>query len=274
MENYGKAVDPSTNFLYDLPMKKTSVLAICTALGIGFFSGCAGTSNSLSVKERKAEIYFDAGTEDLRARRFTEALASLIQAVKLDPDAPNYWNNLGLAYAGKNEFPKAEESWKKALSLNPQFTDSKVNLASLYVRQKKFRDGELLYRDALKDLVYPNIAQIHFNLALLYAEWKKTPLIEQHLHLAVKSNDGHCGAWYRLGLIQKNRGDYNAAEKSLTKSISGMCFNNPEAHYEISALHLKARDTNKAKAKLIEIIQLFPQSDWAKKAEVTLNMIR
>ncbi len=241
---------------------------------MGSFSGCAGSTNSRSVKERKAEIYFDAGTDDLRSKRYTEALSSLIQAVKLDPDTPSYWNNLGLAYAGKSEFAKAEESWRKALAVSPAFTDSKVNLGSLYVRQKKYREAEMLFRDALKDLVYPNIAQIHFNLALLYSEWKKSPLIEQHLRLAVKANENHCGAWFRLGIIQKNRGEYDAAEKSLTKSVSGMCFGNPEAHYEISALHLKTRDTNKAKAKLIEIIQLFPQSEWAQKAEVTLNMIR
>ncbi len=251
--------------------KVLSVFFACIAIQL---SSCASTNKGLSVNERKADIFYAAGTEDLMARRFTEALASLIQAVKLVPNNPAYWNNLGLAYGGKNELGKAEESWKKALSLDGKFTDAKVNLGSLYMRQKKFRESEVLFRDALKDLVYPNIAQIHFNLALLYSEWKKRSLVEQHLQLAVKSNDNHCPAWYRLGQIQKDRGEYVAAERSLQKSVSGMCFNNPEIHYEISTLHLKNRNTEKAKSKLIEIIQLFPQSDWARKAEVTLNMIR
>lgn len=251
--------------------KVLSVFFVCAAV---LLASCASTNKGLSVNERKADIYYAAGTEDLMAKRFTEALASLIQAVKLMPNVPAYWNNLGLAYGGKNELGRAEESWKKALSLDNKFTDAKVNLGALYMKQKRFRESEVLFRDALKDLVYPNMAQVHFNLALLYSEWKKRSLVEQHLQLAVKANENHCPAWYRLGQIQKDRGDFATAEKSLQKSVSGICFNNPEIHYEISALHLKARDTEKAKSKLIEIIQLFPQSEWARKAEVTLNMIR
>jgi type IV pilus assembly protein PilF len=247
-----------------------TLLTLCVAIVL---VGCA-TGNSLSVREKKADIYFNAGTEDLRAGRNTEALSSLLQAVKLMPDSPNYWNNLGLAYNGKKEFLKAEESWKKALSVDSEFTDAKVNLGSLYLNQKKLRESELLFRDALKDLVYPHAAQIHYNLSLLYSQWKKAPLVEQQLRLAVKNNDSFCPAWYLLAKIEKDRGDFVSAEKSFTKAVSGTCFNNPEVHYEISSLHLKNKEMVKAKAKLIEIIQLFPQSDWAKKAEITLNMIR
>jgi type IV pilus assembly protein PilF len=246
------------------------LLTLCVAI---FLAGCA-TGNSLSVSEKKADIYFNAGTEDLRAGRYTEALSSLLQAVKLISDSPSYWNNLGLAYGGKKEYTKAEESWKKALAVDSQFTDAKVNLGALYLNQKKLRESELLFREALKDLVYPSAAQIHYNLSLLYSQWKKAPLVEKHLQLAVRANDAFCPAWYQLAKIQKERGDFINAEKSFTKSVSGTCFNNPEVHYEISSLHLRNKEIVKAKAKLIEIIQLFPQSDWAKKAEITLNMIR
>lgn len=241
---------------------------------MAFFAfSCAG-SKTQSVREKKGDIYFTAGTEALMEGRYTEALASLQESAKFLPDSPNVWTNLGLAYAGKEEYQRAEESWKKALKLDPKWSDARANLGALYVRQRRLKEGEKILREVSQDLVYRDLAKVHFNLSRIYAEWRKPLLEEQQLRLAIKNNNSHCAAWFYLGLLQKEKGDFSVAAESLDKSVQGICFNNPQAHYEISSLLIKAKDTTQARVKLLEIIQLFPQSEWARKAEVTLNMIR
>lgn len=251
-------------------MSKAFILGL-VSLAMAF--GCAG-SRTQDIQEKKADIYFTSGSEALLKGDYTEALGSLQEAVKYNPKSAGIWTNLGLAYAGKEEFTRAEECFKRALVLDPKWSDARANLGVFYIKQNRLAEGERQLKEVTKDLIYPQMANVHFNLSLIYSEWHKTQLAEQHLKLATKANAAFCPAWFRLGLMQKERGDFEMAAASFTKSVAGVCFNNPQAHYEISSLLVKSRDLPRARAKLLEIIQLFPQSDWAAKAEVTLNMIR
>jgi Flp pilus assembly protein TadD len=206
--------------------------------------------------------------------QYTDALASLQDAVKLDPDQAGIWSNLGLAFAGVDQFKKAEECWKKALKLDPHWTDARANLGALYLKEKNPQKAEWELKKVLDDLTYANAAQARFNLALVYSLQHKPLEEEQQLKLAVKSDDGYCPAWFRLGKLQKDKGELQEAQASFQKAVSGVCFKNPEAHYEIGTLYIKEKNVTKARSKLLEVIQLFPESEWAQKAEATLSAIR
>lgn len=235
-------------------------------------ASCA--SSRPNLREKKAEILYSAGTESLMKGQFVDALASLQKAVKLDPEQASIWSNLGLAFAGNDQLKKAEECWKKALELDPNWTDARANLGALYLKEKNPRKAEWELKKVLDDLTYPNAGQAHFNLALVYSLERKPLEEEQQLKLAVKSNENYCPAWFRLGKLQKNKGEFQEAQSSFQKSVSGVCFKNPEAHYEIGTLYIKEKNVTKARSKLLEVIQLFPESEWAQKAEATLSMIR
>ena len=249
---------------------KISHLVLLAALGL---PGCA--SNKASVKEKTGDVYHQAGVEALMARRYSEALGNLIEASKNLPKDAAVWTNLGLAYANKGDFAKAEESWKRALTLNAKWTDARLNLGALMMRQKRLKEAEAMLKEAAKDLAYLNQHQVYYNLALLYQQINRPLVAEQQLKLAVDHSPDFCEAWYRLGNLQKERGAINEATHSLSKSVGGTCFRlYPEAHFEIASLYLKRKDNARGKAKLIEVIQLFPDTDLARKAEFTLNMIR
>lgn len=239
-----------------------------------FLAACASGTNSISKKDHEAEIYYESGTDSLYAGKPTEAMASLLAAVNLNPKFAEAWNNLGLAYVQKNQFEKAEQSWIKAIGLSKQSSDARNNLGLLYLRQKKFKEAEIEFKKVIEDLLYTKTYQTNFNLGLLYEQQGKRTQAEQQYHLAVQGEPMYCPAWQKIGLLQKERGELEIAEESLKKSLSGTCFKNPEAHYELGSIYLKTNEISKAKSKFIEIIEFFPKSEWAKKAEITLNMIR
>lgn len=251
-------------------MQKFILLCIVAAACL---NGCA-SSNSSSLNEKRADVFLDAGVDAILNNNFSQAISSLTEAVKYNPKSESAWNNLGIAYANINQNIKAEESWKKALKVNSEFTDAKANLGAFYIKTKKYAEAEKILKECLEDLGYQKTFQVNYNLGLVYLEQRKVLTAEQQFKLSVQNYEGYCPAWLRLGMLQKSKGDFADAEESLKKGVSGTCFNNPEAHYEISSLYIKQREVNKAKAKLIEIIQIFPKSEWAKKAELTLNMIR
>lgn len=249
---------------------KISHLVLLAALAL---PACAGSKPN--VQEKTGDVYHQAGVEALMARRYSEALGNLLEASKNLPKDPAVWTNLGLAYANKGEMTKAEECWKRALTLNAKWTDARLNLGALQIRQKRWKEAEAMLKEAAKDLAYINQHQVFFNLALIYQEWKRPIVAEQQLKLAVEHSPDFCEAWYRLGNMQKERGALAEATQSLSKSVGGTCFRlYPEAHFEIASLYLKRKDNARGKAKLIEVIQLFPDTDLARKAEFTLNMIR
>jgi type IV pilus biogenesis/stability protein PilW len=249
-----------------------SKLLLCVFLA-ATLSACATTGNK-DQSERKGNLYMDNGTQALMEGRFADALSSLSQAVKFLPKHAGAWNNLGLAFHNKDEPKRAEEAWKKALALDSSFTDAHTNLGALYLQQKRYKEAEQEFKEASKDLSYLKMHQVNYNLALVYLQQRKNINAEQQLKLAVQAEPGFCAAWYKLGNLQKERGEFSTATESIKKSVSGPCFNNPEIHFEISSLYMKQREYGQAKSKLLEIIQLFPQSEWAKKAEITLNIMR
>ena len=238
-------------------------------------AGCASSKTTESPEHKRGEIYHTAGLEALRMARYTEALGALQEAAKLLPKDPAVQTNLGLAFANKGELNQAEKAWRRAIELDPKWTDARLNLGALEIRQQRWKEAEAVLKEASKDLTYLNQHQVFYNLALIYTEWKMPVLAEQSLQKAVENAPTFCEAWYRLANIQKNRGSAGEARNSYAKSVSGTCFREyPEAHFEIANLYLQGHDEKHGRAKLLEVIQLFPDSDWARKAEFTLNMIR
>lgn len=249
---------------------KLSYLFFLAALAM---PACATTKSS--VDEKRGDVYHTAGIEALRAGRYAEALGAMQEAARYLPKDPAVQNNLGLVYANKNEFGRAEESFRRAIQLDPKFTDARLNLGALQIRLLRWKEAEATLREAAKDLAYINQHQVFFNLALIYTEWKKNILAEQQLRAAVQNAPNFCEAWYRLAKLQKERGSLGEARDSYSHSVGGTCFKEyPDAHFEIANLYLQQRDEKRGKAKLLEVIQLFPDTEWARKSELTLNMIR
>ncbi|MCO5142636.1 MAG: tetratricopeptide repeat protein [Oligoflexia bacterium] len=237
---------------------------------------CSTTGNvsKQSQNEKKGDIYLNAGTDALYAGNYTEALRSLIKATEYLKTSAAAWTNLGLAYAAKEQLDKAKDCWEKAIRFEPGYADAKFNLGSLALQQSRYIEAEKHFQDLSSNLMYEKQDQVHYQLALLYKKMGRRLQTEQQLRLATKTNSQNCKAWHDLGEVQEEKGDLRAALQSFQNSIKGLCFKNPKAHYEIGSLYVKFRDMPMARAKMLDIIQLFPESEWAKKAEITLNLIR
>lgn len=244
------------------------------SIGAMLVSGCASAPHRESTNERRADALLLAGMDSLERRNYTEALASLMEANRFNPKNADIWTDLGVAYAGKKDLAKAEESWRKALQVDPHHSDARLNLGMLYASAKHYREAEYQFKEAQKEVTYRSLDQVAYQLAELYLAENKPLLAEQQLKTATRENANNCAAWQKLGFIQEGRGDYTEATQSFKGATGGICYKNPRAQYELATLLLKGQQIPQAKAKLLEIIQHFPSSEWASKSEETLNMIR
>jgi len=83
---------------------------------------------------------------------------------------------LGFAYAHSGNSTSAMEVWEKALQLDPNLLNIKLNLSSLFIQQRNFEQAEKLLQE-LQGKDSSLEPEILLNLASLYfaqKEWEKS----------------------------------------------------------------------------------------------------
>src|SRR5258708_4201824 len=101
---------------------------------------CARSANSRSTfaRTRGSPPLRGARRHMLRGRDFFErgfyqdAIRELLEAVKLNPDFPDLHNQLGLALSMNGDRREAAEEFRRALELNPNYVEARLNLAIVF----------------------------------------------------------------------------------------------------------------------------------------------
>ena len=66
------------------------------------------------------KILIQKGTENLREGNFESALSFFEQALLLDPENPDLWNQKGIALRSLGRYDEASECYNKSLELDPR----------------------------------------------------------------------------------------------------------------------------------------------------------
>ncbi len=123
------------------------------------FAGAAAELNPAS-----AETHSNLGNLYLKQGQTEAAVESYRQATALKQDDPRYLNALGNALRLAGQYPEAEACMLKALSIQPDYAESYVNLGFLYyTQQRPSALVEYNYERAIA--LKPNLARAHVNLS-------------------------------------------------------------------------------------------------------------
>ena len=99
-----------------------------------------------------AVLYFNDG-------KTTVALDALKQSIAADPTWFEAYNLRGLIYMRLNDIPLAEESFKRALSLNPKAAAVQHNYARMLCKQSRMQESLALFGSALANPGYGDRAK-------------------------------------------------------------------------------------------------------------------
>ena len=94
--------------------------------------------NLVAKNKKDHQIYFFLGTAHLQKKNYKKTVFYIESAIKIKPNIPNYYNNIGIALSNLNSSQKAIENYLKALELNNKFLDANINLAIEYKKILKF----------------------------------------------------------------------------------------------------------------------------------------
>ena len=180
------------------------VLSGCTSTGSAAYdSGRADlvTDSDEPEARKRARIRVELAIGYFQQGQTKVALDEIKQALVIDPSFPVAYNLRGVIYMRLNDAQLAEDSFKRALQLNPNNGDALHNYGWLLCQQARYPESFRLFHQAV----------------------------------AVPTYGDRAKTWLTLGLCEIKAGQRNEAEKSLARSYE-LDAGNPVTGYNLSLL--------------------------------------
>jgi tetratricopeptide (TPR) repeat protein len=169
---------------------------------------------SLQQSPQSYSDYVQLGSLVARHQRVPEAIAYFETAVKLRPADVGSWTMLGMLNQRQGNLRKSEESYVKALDIEPTAGVAANNLAWLYADQLNDMDKALeLARRAKVSL--PNVPSVSDTLGWIYTKRRLNEMAVPLLAEAVKSEPKHAEYHYHLAVALMQSGKKSAARQEM-----------------------------------------------------------
>lgn len=232
---------------------------------------------SCSSSEKKAElaqIHLKTGTSYLLKGNASQALSTLQEAEKLNPEDATIQNNLGLAFFLKKDYEKAETHLKKAILLKSPYSDAQNNLGRVYVELSRFDDAIKTLTPVVGDVSYPYIEKAYINLGLAYMKKGDLNTALVQFSRSIAANNTFCPSHNYYGQALFKLQKFEEAAESFETALK-LCNNSyDEAHYYSGLSYYKIGEREKALARLEEVVKLYPDTEFAIKAKSMLKIMR
>ena len=115
---------------------------------------------------RQAESLFKGAVDALNQQQCSIAEEKLTVLTKEYPEYSGPWLNLAYLYRETDRINLAENTYKKAIEINPRNIGAYNELAILFREQGRFIESETTYKKALS--IWNAHPDTHLNLAILY----------------------------------------------------------------------------------------------------------
>ncbi|MDE0087196.1 MAG: tetratricopeptide repeat protein, partial [Candidatus Poribacteria bacterium] len=175
-----------------------------------------------------AQIYIKLGEKEksssamefFKILRHTDPLLQKAQKwIKIHPDDPKGYNNLGIVYLTRKRYDKAIESYKHAISLSPTLASSHYNLGLTYHKQGNIKLAIEAYQKAIS--ADATLAIAHNNIAVCYTESQadlKKAL--SHAQTATDLAPTEANYWDTLATVYTQLGLNSEAKHARQKQVS------------------------------------------------------
>ncbi len=231
------------------------------------------------------------GTNYLKQGDFSRAEEQFTSAVLIDPTNTEALYNLGLVQQHKGDYAAAVETFKRALTLNPNLPILHAYLGQLLAKQGRAaearlhlaRAGELEAQDfavsyaiargflLLRDYpqaeswflhslqLWPNRPAVLIELFQLYTIVENTEKAQLFAERAIEATPQDARLRYRVGLFFASEKQFGRAIEELRKAIE-LKSDYDKPYFVLASIHYDLRQINLASKALEEYLRLSPNS--------------
>lgn len=130
----------------------------------------AGTGVTADMKKHLAVVYNTLGLVELKKKNISPAIQNFKKAVGLNADLVEARLNLAALSLNNRDYNTAEENFRAVLKLQPKNYEAAIGLGVALRGNKKIEEAETQYNAAQR--LDPSQPGSYFNLGLLYQEYK------------------------------------------------------------------------------------------------------
>ena len=172
----------------------------------------------------------------------------------VDPNAEEEFFK-GLTYQNRRNYEKAVEHYTEALRLNPQLTEAYNNRGNIYDSRGEHDRAIADYNEAIA--LNPNHADTYHNRGLVYGEKGDFELAIEDFTKAIQLKPNDADTYYNRGVAYGEKGDSDCALKDCTKAIE-LKPNFAEAYYNRGVAYRERDDSERAIDDFTKAIELKP----------------
>jgi len=245
-------------------------VALSLALEIIFSLGC-----STAHHREEANLRLQLGTSMLEAGNLPGALRELLKAEAEDPNNEVIQNNIGLVYFLRDRNDIAIQHLRRALEIKPLYSDARNNYGRLLIETAQYDRGISEIEHVLTDLTYDQPQKAYLNLGLGYFRKGDYLLAKTQLTEALKIDRRNCLAQILYGRAVLELGELEVATHTLDNSVI-LCKDSKadEARYYSGLSYYKLGQPSPAIARMEEVVRLYPEGAYAKKAQSLLKLMK
>lgn len=195
--------------------------------GVVALTGCATHQTEPNAANVKTDIVTDSDEPEHRKRarirlelasgyfeqgQTNVALDEIKQALLADPNFVDAYNLRGLVYMRLNNIPLAENSFRRALMLNPHDANAAHNFGWLLCQQSRYKESFQLFEQAIANPNYGGQAKSLMAKGVCEVRDGKRAEAEQSLTRAYQLDGGNPLIAYNLSHLLYERGELTRAQ--------------------------------------------------------------
>lgn len=196
-------------------------LLLCAAV-----AGCAGgaggqgagarndilTESDEPESRKRARIRMELAVGYFEQGQTNVALDELKQVINADPNFPDAYNLRGLIYMRLNDMRQAEDSFRRAIALNPRDANSHHNFGWLLCQQGRYPESYREFEQAMANPLYTGRAKTLMALGVCQVRGGQRAEAERSLSRAYELDAGNPVTGYNLASLLFQRGEFERAQ--------------------------------------------------------------
>jgi len=164
----------------------------------------------------KPDFFIASGIAHGMTRNYNMAIADLQQAIKLDPENAEAYNNLGLYYSDKGSLDSSLTALNRAIELKESFPEAWYNKGNAYAKGNAFNEAIASYEKALRFKEDYTDAQL--NIGNCYAALQNYQKAIEYYDAVVQKEPYNKNALINLGITYNIIGNETKGKEYISRA--------------------------------------------------------
>ena len=161
----------------------------------------------MRLKKQEALDYNNKAINFYNTLQYKDAEQYFKKAIELDPDYAEAYANLGALYAKFKDYNKAIALYQKSIQLKPQYAGAYTNLGNALNKTKKHEEAVYFHKFAIS---LDNTSANHFsNCASAYKNLGRFNLAKKYYEKAIALEPKHVNAHFDLATVLLQTGEFS-----------------------------------------------------------------